>query len=102
MTDDRYAEGVILPDGKYIPLKENHLETLLEISHLTKEDVFGKVKEGESILFWLIAYTGCVITDLNCCVGTDMTARQEKTYRQLVEEGVITDKLYNISSKTSK
>lgn len=97
-----YTEGVILPDGQYLPMEGNHLETLLKISKLTKEEAWEKVREGESLLFWLIAYTGCAITDLNCSVGVDLTEKQSNTYRKLVEKGTITDKFYNISSRKEK
>ncbi len=96
-----YAAGVILPDGEYV-LTDNHLETLLELSGQPKELLWDMIPKEDSALFWMIAYTGCVITDYNSSVGMEMTKQQEKTFRAMVNHGVLLDKYYDITNERKK
>lgn len=95
------AEGIILPDGDYISSEGNHLRTLEKISGLPKEILWERIPKEDSALFWLIDYTGCVITDCNSTVGLAMTAEQKRVYDALVSHGVITDKYYDITNERS-
>lgn len=96
-----FSAGVILPDGDYL-LTDSHLHTLLELAGLPKEKVWDMIPKEDSPLFWLIAYTGCVITDYNSTVGMAMTDAQERTYRALVDHGVLLDKYYDITNERKK
>lgn len=96
-----YSAGVILPDGEYI-LTENHLQTLMELVDKPKEEVWEMIPKEDSPLFWMIDYTGCVITDRESCVGLTMNEAQQKTYHALVSHGVLTDKFYDITNERKK
>lgn len=96
-----YAAGVILPDGEYL-LTENHLQTLIELAGQPKEEVWEMIPKEDSPLFWMIDYTGCVITDREACVGLAMNESQQKTYQALVEHGVLADKFYDITNERKK
>ena len=93
------AEGIILPDGDYISSEGNHLRTLERLSGLPKETLWERIPKEDSALFWLIDYTGCVITDCNSTVGLAMTAEQKRVYDALVSHGVIADKYYDITNE---
>ena len=93
-----YCDGVIMPDGEYL-LTDNHLNTLVSLTGKTKETVWNMIPSEDSALFWLIAYTGCVVTDYNASVGIQMTKEQKQVYDALVEHGVILDKYYDISKE---
>jgi hypothetical protein len=97
-----YAAGVILPNGQYILTKDGHLHTLLHLTKMPESEVWEMIPKTDSPLFWLIDYTGCVITDDYSSVGEEMTEPQEETYRALVEHGVIQDKYYNISRERKR
>ncbi len=97
-----YSTGVILPDGQYILTKEGHLHTLLGLVDIPKEQVWEMVPKDDSVLFWLIDYTGCVITDDYSSVGEAMTSQQKKTYSALVEHGVIADKYFDITEERKR
>lgn len=97
-----YAEGVILPDGTYELSMGSHLHTLIRLADLTEEQIWERIPKEDSALFWLIDYTGCVITDYNSTVGTAMTPAQKKTYEALVAHGIVADKYYDITSERSK
>lgn len=96
-----YSAGVILPDGEYLPT-DNHLHTLFELTPLPQEQLWDMIPKDDSPLFWMIAYTGCVITDYNSTVGMVMTEAQEKTYRALVAHGLLLDKYYDITNERKK
>lgn len=97
-----YSAGVILPDGSYMLTAGSHLRTLLSLTDMTEGQAWDMIPKEDSALFWLIAYTGCVITDCNSTVGMVMTPAQEKTYRALVSHGIIADKYYDISNERKK
>lgn len=97
-----YKEGVILPDGSYLPMKEGHLHTLIDVCGIPEDELWKRIPKDDSPLFWLIAYTGCVITDLNSSVGLKMTEAQKRTFDRLVADGIITDKYYDITGERKK
>lgn len=96
------AAGVILPDGDYVLTKGSHLQTLLILTGKTEGQMWEMVPKEDSALFWMIAYTGCVITDVNSSVGLAMTDAQKKVYDELVLHGVIADKYYDITNERKK
>ena len=96
-----YAAGIILPDGEYV-LTENHLQTLIELADKPKEAVWEMIPKEDSPLFWMIHHTGCVITDREACVGLSMNEAQQKTYRALVNHGIVNDKYYDITNERLK
>jgi hypothetical protein len=97
-----YAAGVILPDGSYQLTKVGHLHLLLELMQMPAQQVWEMIPREDSPLFWLIEHTGCVITDENSTVGMKMNPAQEKTYRALVEHGLIADKYYDLTREREK
>lgn len=97
-----YSGGVIKPDGEYILTTDGHLKTLMNQMNLTEAELFHQVPENDSAMFWLIEHTGCVTTDFYSSVGMEMTPQQQKTYRALVEHGIIDDKYYDISASRKK
>ncbi len=97
-----YASGVILPDGSYILTKEGHLRTLFVIADLPEDKLWEMIPKDDSPLFFMIAYTNCVITDNNSTVGMKMTKEQERTYKLLVSHGVIEDKYFDITNERKK
>lgn len=97
-----YSAGVILPDGSYVLAAGSHLHALLTVTKMTESQVWDMIPKEDSALFWLIAYTGCVITDYNSSVGMVMTPAQKRTYRALVSHGIIADKYYDISNERKK
>ncbi len=97
-----YGAGVILPDGSYILAAESHLRTLISLVDMPESSLWDMIPKEDSALFWLIAYTGCVITDYNSSVGMVMTPAQEATYQALVLHGIILDKYYDISNERKK
>ena len=99
MESADFKEGVILPDGGYLPMKEGHLHTLMNVTGIPEAKLWEMIPKDDSPLFWLIAYTGCVITDLNSSVGMKMTEAQRATYDSLVTRGIITDKYYDITEE---
>ena len=102
MESADFKEGVILPDGGYLPMKEGHLHTLMNVTGIPEAKLWEMIPKDDSPLFWLIAYTGCVITDLNSSVGMKMTEAQRATYDSLVARGIITDKYYDITEERKK
>lgn len=96
------AEGVILPDGEYALTDGSHLRTLMELSGIPEEQLWDMIPKGDSALFWMIAHTGCVITDLNSSVGLAMTEAQKEVYDALVSHGIIQDKYYDITNERKK
>lgn len=96
-----YSAGIILPNGEYL-LTENHLQTLIELANQPKEEVWEMIPKEDSPLFFMIAYTGCVITDYEACVGLAMNEQQKKTYQTLVDSGVLQDKYYDITNERKK
>ena len=102
MESADFKEGVILPDGGYLPMKEGHLHTLMNVTGIPEAKLWEMIPKDDSPLFWLIAYTGCVITDLNSSVGMKMTEAQRATYDSLVTRGIITDKYYDITEERKK
>ena len=96
------AAGVILPDGEYELTKDSHLRTLIRLTGIPEEQLCEMIPKGDSELFWLIAYTGCVITDVNSSVGLTMTDAQKEIYNALVSHGIIQDKYYDISNERIK
>lgn len=99
---ESYGAGVILPDGTYILAAESHLQTLISLVDIPESNVWDMIPKEDSALFWLIAYTNCVITDYNSSVGMVMTPAQEATYHILVLHGIIADKYYDISNERKK
>ncbi len=97
-----YAAGVILPDGTYQLTKAGHLHLLLELMGMPAEQVWERIPREDSPLFWLIEHTGCVITDENSTVGMAMTPEQERTYRALVDHGLIADKYFDLTNERKK
>ncbi len=91
-----------MPDGQYLPMEDSHLKTLIKICGIPEPEVWDRIPTNDSPLFWLIAYTGCVITDLNSSVGMKKTPQQENTYRALVSKGTIVDKYYDISAERER
>ena len=96
------AAGVILPDGEYELTKESHLQTLIGITGIPEKQLWEMIPKEDSALFWLIAYTGCVITDANSSVGLAMTDAQKTVYDALISHGIIQDKYYDISNERIK
>lgn len=96
------AAGVILPDGEYELTKESHLHTLIGITGIPEKQLWEMIPKEDSALFWLIAYTGCVITDTNSSVGLAMTDAQKEVYDALISHGIIQDKYYDISNERIK
>lgn len=96
-----YASGVILPDGEYI-LTDNHLQTLMALADKPREEVWEMIPREDSPLFFMLQYTGCVITDRESSVGLVMNAAQQRTYQMLVAYGVLTDKYYDITNERLK
>ena len=96
------AAGVILPDGEYELTKESHLHTLIGITGIPEKQLWEMIPKEDSALFWLIAYTGCVITDTNSSVGLSMTDAQNEVYDALISHGIIQDKYYDISNERIK
>lgn len=97
-----YASGVILPDGRYVLTKEGHLNTLFAIADIPKGKIWEMIPKDDSPLFFMIAYTHCVITDNNSTVGMKMTKEQEETYGLLTSHGIIADKYFDISNERRK
>lgn len=97
-----YSAGVILPDGSYELTKTGHLHMLLDLMPMPKEQVWELIPREDSPLFWLIEHTGCVITDENSTVGLVMTPAQERTYKELVNHGVIADKYFDLTEERRK
>lgn len=93
------AAGVILPDGEYELTKDSHLRTLIGLTGIPEKQLWEMIPKEDSDLFWLIAYTGCVITDENSSVGLTMTGAQKEAYEALVSHGVIQDKFFDISKE---
>ncbi|HKM33966.1 MAG TPA: hypothetical protein VJY54_04390 [Lachnospiraceae bacterium] len=102
ITKVDYASGVILPDGRYVLTKEGHLQTLFMIADMPKDKIWEMIPKDDSPLFFMIAYTHCIITDNNSTVGMKMTKEQEKTYGLLVSHGIIEDKYFDISNERKK
>ena len=96
------AEGVILPDGEYELTDGSHLRTLIRLAGIPEEQLWEMIPKDDSALFWLIDYTGCVITDLNSSVGLAMTGAQKEVYDALVFHGIIHDKYYDITNERKK
>lgn len=96
------SAGVILPDGDYILAKNSHLKTLVEQMNMPEDRVWELIPKQDSPLFWLIARTGCVITDGSCSVGLARTPQQQRTYDALLAHGVISDKYYDITEERRK
>lgn len=96
-----YSAGIILPDGEYI-LTDSHLRTLIGLVDMPEEQVWDMIPKDDSALFWLIAYTGCVITDYHSSVGTTMTKAQARTYQALVDHGILNDKYYDITNERKR
>lgn len=96
------AEGVILPDGEYELTDGSHLRTLIRLAGIPEEQLWEMIPKDDSALFWLIDYTGCVITDLNSSVGLVMTGAQKEVYDSLVSHGIIHDKYYDITNERKK
>lgn len=96
-----YASGIILPDGTYI-LTDNHLQSLMELTAKPREEIWDMIPKEDSPLFFMLQYTGCVITDREACVGLVMNAAQQRTYQTLVACGVLTDKYYDITNERLK
>ncbi len=96
-----YAAGIILPDGEYI-LTENHLQSLIELADKSKDEIWDMIPKEDSPLFWMIAYTGCVITDREACVGMTMNEAQEKTYQALVAGGLVSQRYFDITNERKK
>lgn len=97
-----YTAGIIKPDGEYVPAMESHLHTLMSLAGMPEESAWDMIPKDDSALFWMIAYTGCVITDKNASVGLVMTKQQEKTYQALVQYGIILDKYYDITNERKR
>lgn len=97
-----YSSGVILPDGSYMLLKGSHLQTLFLIAGKPEKEIWEMIPSSDSPLFFMIAYTHCVITDKNSTVGLTMNEAQEESYRLLVKAGVIEDKFFNITNERRK
>lgn len=91
-----------MPDGRYVLTKGSHLRTLIEVCGIPENEVWDRIPKDDSALFWLIAYTGCVITDFNSSVGLSMTTAQQAVYDALVSHGVIEDKYYDITNERKK
>lgn len=102
LTKTDCSSGVILPDGRYVLTKDGHLHTLFMIADMPEEKIWEMIPKDDAPLFFMIAYTQCVITDSNSTVGLKMTKEQEKTYELLVNHGIIEDKYFDISNERKK
>ena len=58
MESADFKEGVILPDGGYLPMKEGHLHTLMNVTGIPEAKLWEMIPKDDSPLFWLIAYHG--------------------------------------------
>lgn len=98
----KYSDGIIKPDGDYILLEQGHLHTLMNLLPGPEGEIWDQIPQNDSPLFWMIEQTGCVITDYNSSVGMTMTPEQEKSFRFLVQNGIITDKYFDITSERQR
>ncbi|MDO5136372.1 MAG: hypothetical protein Q4D55_09995 [Eubacteriales bacterium] len=107
IKDPNFSDGVIMPDGDYRLIEnEGHLETLMEIlkesDSCTEDDIWKRIPEDDSPLFWLIEKTGCVLTDYNSTVGMAMTPAQRSVYHMLVSYGFLTEQYCDLTKQRKK
>lgn len=98
----RYSDGIIKPDGDYILIEQGHLHTLMSLLPCSEPEVWEKIPPDDSPLFWLIEQTGCVITDYNSSVGMTMTPCQKASFEFLVQNGIISEKYYDITNERKR
>lgn len=101
--EENFSDGVILPDGDYRLIgKGGHLKTLMGMLPYSEKEIWKMVPEDDSVLFWLIEKTGCVLTDYNSTVGMTMTAAQKEVFDALVHHGFITEDYYDLTKQREK
>lgn len=55
-----YCEAILYPDGTIEDAIPSHLERLITISEIPRDELWERIKVWESPLEWLCNYTGCI------------------------------------------
>lgn len=96
---ENFADGVIMPDGDYILLKNGHLQTLMDLLPESDNDIWKMIPPDDSPLFWLVEKTGCVLTDFNNSIGMKMTPAQKNVFDMLVRHHIITSSYHDLTKQ---
>lgn len=101
--NNNFSDGIILPDGDYRLIeKGGHLSTLMRLLSYSEDEIWKMVPEEDSVLFWLIEKTGCVLTDYNSTIGMTMTPAQKEVFDALVSHGFITKEYFDLTNQRRK
>lgn len=96
---DGFSDGIITPEGDYLLAKDGHMKTLMTLLPYSENEIWKMVPEGDSILFWLIEKTSCVITDYNSSIGMTMTSSQKDVFDALVAHNIIASDYFDLSNR---
>ncbi len=86
--------ALLYPDGDVKECVKSHLKTM--IVSLGNE-IWDRIPENESPLFWLTAYTGVVLIDYeNQLYSEQLTKEQETALQEMYRAGILLENLKNI------
>lgn len=86
--------ALLYPDGDVRECVKSHLKTM--IASLGNE-IWDRIPENESPLFWLTAYTGVVLIDYeNQLYSEKLTKEQETALQAMYGAGILLQNLKNI------
>lgn len=102
-SSSNFSDGIILPDGDYRLIeKGGHLSTLIKLLPYSEDEIWKSVPEGDSVLFWLIEKTGCVLTDYNSTIGMAMTPAQKQVFDALVSHGFLSKEYFDLTNQRKR
>ena len=90
-----YCEGIILPTGDYCLATYGHINTMIEYSKFTDKEIYDMMPIDSAPIIWLCQFTKCLAVNYDMSIAPyGVNEKQLKTYRKLVKEKLILDKLY--------
>lgn len=90
-----YCEAVIFTDGTISYVNPSHVETMIEASGKTREEIYSLIDIFDSPLHWLVDYTNCICIWSGGYLKSNIsTSEQVNSLEKLIEVNLVANNNY--------